>query len=132
MRSFTAFDPDKRYILLPIFVANKKNEIRDFMALLDTGAPSTEFSDEVLQYLGFLDDLNDNVTLKDGLQTQKYGKVILPHLEICSRAVDNLEVYVSHFKKSWGVKALIGLDFFRQFCVTIDYKAGQIITEPYA
>lgn len=35
------------------------------------------------------------------------------------------------FEKHWGVDALIGLDFFRKFRVTIDYQAGQIITEPY-
>ncbi len=61
----------------------------------------------------------------------------------CLPAVDNkdcafkytgksnfLKVYVSHFEKSWGIKALIGLDFFRYFRVTIDYKAGHLITEP--
>lgn len=132
MRNCTAFDPQKRYILLQIFVANKNNEMRDFVALLDTGAPATEFSDEALQYLGFLDKISPGVALKNGQQTQKYGKVVLLVLKICSQPVNNLEVYVSHFEKSWGIKALIGLDFFRRFKVTIDYKACQIITEPYA
>lgn len=131
MRNYTEFDPQKRYIQLRIFVTNKNNEMRDFVVLLDTGAPSTEFSDEALQYLGFLGTINQGIALKDGLQTQKYGKVTLPYMKICSQSVNNLEVYVSHFEKSWGIKALIGLDFFRRFRVTIDYRLGQIITEPY-
>jgi hypothetical protein len=40
---------------------------------------------------------------------------------------------VQYFRavEDWGVDALVGLDFFKQFRVTIDYKAGQIITEPF-
>jgi predicted aspartyl protease len=131
MRSFTEFDPQQRYIMLQICVADKNEKTRDFLALLDTGAPATEFSDDVLQYLGFLESTNQQVTLQHGMQTQKYGQTVLPHVEICSHSIKNLKVYVSHFEKSWGIDALIGLDFFRQLRVTIDYKAGQIITEPY-
>ncbi|MFH0800645.1 MAG: hypothetical protein V2A66_10780 [Pseudomonadota bacterium] len=131
MRNVTAFDTQGRYILLQIYVEGKNGRKRDCIALLDTGAPSTEFSDEVLQHLGFLEDTNPNVQLKPGLQTQKYGQIVLPHIEACSCAMKSLAVYVSHFEKSWGIDALIGLDFFRQFRVTIDYKAGQIITESY-
>ena len=47
------------------------------------------------------------------------------------RAILDTGAYVSHYEKHWGVDALIGLDFFRQFRVTIDYKVGQIITEPF-
>jgi hypothetical protein len=131
MRNFTAFDPNKRYINLQIYVANKSGKKRDFIALLDTGAPATEFSDEVLQYLGFLEKPSENIKLKSGLQTQKYGKIVLPHIEICSHAMKDLSVYVSHFEKSWGIDALVGLDFFKMFRVTIDYKNAQIITEAY-
>lgn len=131
MKNTTTFDPQSRYIILPIFVSAADHSRYKFKAILDTGAPSTEFSDEVLQYLGFLDNVKYNIKLKGGLQTQKYGKIVLPHLDICSHSVNNLEVYVSHFEKTWGIKALIGLDFFRRFRATIDYQLGQIITEPY-
>jgi len=130
MPNITNFDPQERYIYLQIFVADKDGKVRDLLALLDTGAPSTEFSDEALQYLGFLDTASQNVVLKTGLQTQKYGKITLPHLEICSSTLNNLEVYISHFHKSWGINAIIGLDFFRRFRVTVDYSSGQIVTEP--
>lgn len=131
MSSVTTFDTRERYILLPVLVVSRNGQKDEFDALLDTGAPRTEFSDETLWHLGFLERADENVELPHGMQTKKYGRVVLPHVEICSRPIEGLEVYVSHFEKSWGIKALIGLDFFRRFRVTIDYKAGHILTERY-
>jgi hypothetical protein len=131
MPNFTKFDPRERYIVLAILVADRDGEKHLMKALLDTGAPTTEFSDEALHYAGFLGATNQDIGLKPGLQTQKYGRVVLPCVEICSHALTDLEVFVSHFEKSWGIKALIGLDFFRRFKVTVDYKRGLIVTEPY-
>ncbi len=93
--------------------------------------PATEFSDEALQFAGLFDEKKESIALKPGLQTQKYGKLQLHEIEICGHTIENLEVYVSHFDKIWGIKTLVGLDFFRRFKVTVDYKAGHLITEPY-
>ena len=131
MPNITTFDPSKRYIFFPIFVTTKQGKRHKFDALLDTGAPATEFSDEALQFVGFLEKEKQDVQLKPGFQTQKYGKVVLPQVEICSHPINNLQVYVSHFDKSWGIKVLIGLDFFKRFKVTIDYSKGALITESY-
>ena len=130
MPNITTFDPHQRYILFPVFVTAKDDQPYEFDALLDMGAPVTEFSDEALQFSGLLETTRNDIALQPGLQTQKYGRVIIPHIEICSHSINDLEVYVSHFEKSWGIKALIGLDFFRHFRVTIDYREGSLITEP--
>lgn len=121
MHNYTTFDPAERYIFIR----------EDFLSILDTGASITEFSDEALLQLGYLDEAKADIALQTGLQTKKYGRVTLPHVEICSHPIDNLEVYVSHFDKSWGIKALIGIDFFRRFRVTVDYDEGVLITKPY-
>ena len=130
MPNITSFDPHKRYILFSVFVTAADGQPHEFDALLDTGAPASEFSDEALQFAGFLEETKKDISIKPGLQTQKYGKIVLPQVEICSHSIPNLEVYVSHFEKSWGIKALIGLDFFRRFRITIDYKAGHLVMEP--
>jgi hypothetical protein len=130
MPKTVTFDPQKRYIFTPIFITAPDNRRYDFDAILDTGAPFTEFSGEALLHLGLIKSTNIDVKIKNGLQTQKYGKIILPKIEICSQIITEMTVYVSHFEKSWGIKALIGLDFFRQFDVRINYKLGQITTEP--
>lgn len=38
--------------------------------------------------------------------------------------LSGIEVRVARFYESWGVDALIGLDFFRPFPVKIDYQRG--------
>lgn len=130
MSNITTFDTSERYIFLFVYVTTKNGKRHKFDAILDCGAPLTEFSDEALQAAGLLGEAKEDFQLKPGLQTQKYGKVILPQIEICSHPISDLPVYVSHFEKSWGVKALIGLDFFRRFEVRVNYKSGEIVTAP--
>jgi hypothetical protein len=128
MPNITTFDTGAPYIYLSIFVAAGNNTLHEFDAIFDTGAPRTEFSDIALHYAGFL-SATKPVVLKSGLQTQKYGTIILPQLQICGHSIGNLEVFVSHFEKSWGIDALIGLDFLRQFKAEIDYSKGIITSE---
>ena len=131
MPTIITFRTQEHYILLPILVTTASGEQHSFKGLLDTGAPATEFSGESLQYAGLLNDRKANVLIKPGLQTQKYGKLQLHQIEICSQPINELTVYVAHFEKSWGIDALIGLDFFRLFRVTIDYEKGHLLTEPF-
>ncbi len=127
MPNITTFDTGASYIFLPIFVIMNSRR-HEFDAILDTGAPLTEFSDQALEYSGFL-TATKNVSLKEGLQTQKYGKITLPRIQICGHGIERPEVFVSHFEESWGIDALIGLDFFRRFRVEIDYSKGVLISE---
>lgn len=127
----TAFDRTRHHIHIEFFVTDAKGERWSFDGILDTGAPKTEFNDVFLAHAGFISLPKNAVPLKNGLQTQKYGKIMLPSIAICGHSIEKFEVIISHFEKSWGVAALIGLDFFRRFKVTVDYKAGQIITETF-
>lgn len=131
LESSTSFDISKHHIHLEIVVTDVNDVWHSVAGILDTGAPRTEFSDQFLVHAGFLDVKNRNAKLKPGLQTQKYRKIDLPSVTICCRRIRNFEVYASHFEQSWGIDALIGLDFFRRFRVTIDCKNGVIITSPY-
>ena len=128
MQTTTTFNPSGRYIVIPIVVTTATGKRQRFTAILDTGAPRTEFSDVSLQQAGFI-ITKKQVTIKEGLQTQKHANVSLPKIEICSQHIDDLSVYVSRFDQSWGIDALIVLDFFRKFEVKINYKLGTITTE---
>lgn len=130
MPNITTFNTGAPYIYLSVFVAADNNTLHEFDAIFDTGAPRTEFSDTALQYAGFL-SATQPISLKNGLQSQKYGKIVLPQIQICGHSIGNLEVFVSHFEKSWGIDALIGLDFLRQFKVEIDYSKGVIISDTF-
>jgi hypothetical protein len=128
MSNITTFNTKAPYIYLSVFVASGNGFLQEFDAIFDTGAPRTEFSDTALQYAGFIDE-SKHVPLKAGLQTQKYGKIVLPHIQICGHSIENLEVFVSHFETSWGIDALIGLDFLRQYKVEIDYSKGVLLSD---
>ena len=126
----TVFDTDKHHIHLEIVIKNHEGKEYSVSGILDTGAPKTEFSDQFLNTTGFLDEVDNNKKIKQGLETQKYGKIVLPCIIICEHRINDLEVFVSRFENSWGIDALIGLDFFRKFTVTVDYEKGLLITEP--
>jgi|WetSurMetagenome_2_1015567.scaffolds.fasta_scaffold141139_2 hypothetical protein len=128
MPNITIFNTKAPYIFLSVFVTAANGSNHEFDAIFDTGAPRTEFSDTALQYAGFLNETKP-VSLHSGMQTQKYGKILLPQIKICGHSINKLEVFVSHFEKSWGIDALIGLDFLRQFKVEFDYSKGFITSD---
>jgi len=129
--NYTSFDTDKHHIHLEFFVTDIMGIQHSVAGILDTGAPYTEFSDNFLLYAGFIQKKDDQIKIKQGLQTQKYGVIKLPSIEICGQKINSFHAYVSYFEKSWGIDALIGLDFFRRFLVAIDYSNGFLITRPY-
>jgi hypothetical protein len=129
MPNITTFDPRASYIYLPVLVTTAQGVQAEFDAILDTGAPRTEFSDRALVYEGIL-ETTDRVSIPHGLQTKKYSRVVLPSIRVCGHDIPGLEVFVSRFEESWNVDALIGLDFFRRFRTEIDYSGGRLVTEP--
>jgi len=127
----TPFESNLHHIHTTFFVTHPKTGSKhSFEGIIDTGAPCTEFSDVILVRAGFIRSVDQEIKIKSGLQTQKYGKTILPKVKICGQDLNNFEVFVSKLDESWGIDALIGLDFFKRFRVTIDYKAGHLVTEP--
>ncbi len=127
----TKFDTQRHHIHLDIIVYNNKGVEYSVDAILDTGAPTTEFSDSFLYFIRFVDSIDSAITTKPGLQSQKYNRIVLPEIVICGHTINNYNVCVSHFQDSWGVDALIGLDFFRMFQIKIEYSRGVITASPF-
>lgn len=132
MPSITPFDTSRHHIyttfILTHPVAGTKHS---FEGIVDTGAPHTEFTDTVLAEMGIIEAPKKDVQIKEGMQSQKYGRVTFPQLEICGQVMENFQGYVTRLDDSFNVAALIGLDFFKKFRVTIDYQKGQLLTEAY-
>lgn len=130
MRRTTAFDTTKHHIHLSPIIVDGNGITQVFRAILDTGAPRSEFSDRFLRTIKILSAAGlPNARIPAGLQTAKYSTVILQHMECLGQTLKAFPVIVSRFNESWGIDALIGLDFFRKFRVTIDYARGLINTE---
>lgn len=131
MRHTTVFNTSRHHIYLNSTIADADGLPQVFRSVLDTGAPRSEFSDRFLKTVGMLHESDiQNIPIPTGLQTGKYGSIIIPRFECMGQILEDFQVTISKFEEHWGVDALIGLDFFRRFRVTIDYEAGQIITEP--
>jgi hypothetical protein len=128
--NITSFDTNKHHIHIELAVTNPKGIVYSVAGILDTGAPRTEFSDQFLVHSGIIETKSEEISLKPGLQTQKYGMIRLPSIVICGHKIDFFDVFVSHFEASWGIDALVGLDFFRRFQVTVDYSSGILLTTP--
>lgn len=132
MRKATPFDQSKHHIYVAARLMDWHGTTHVFRAIVDTGAPMTEFSDEFLVSVGLLKSADmRSAEVSEHEQTSKYAKMTLPGIDCLGQTMENATVRVSRFAEGWGVDALIGLDFFRMFRVTIDYKAGQIVTETY-
>lgn len=116
MRHTTVFNISRHHIYLNSIITDGNGIEQIFRAVLDTGAPKSEFSDRFLKTIGILrkDDIK-NVNIPTGLQTGKYGTITIPRLECMGQVLTNFQVIISKFEEHWGVDALIGLDFFRQF-----------------
>jgi len=127
----TLFDTDRHHIHLEITVKNLDEIEYSLNAILDTGAPVTEFSDQFLSFTGFISSPDKSIQIKPGFQSQKYNKISIPEAKICGRVINDFNVYISQFDESWGIDALIGLDFFRKFIVEIDYSLGMIKTKSF-
>jgi len=128
--TITPFDTKEHHIYIPFSLTSPLRKTEELFGILDTGAPRTEFSDIALYQAGLIKKPDAIISIKSGLQTQKYAKIVLPSFEVLGHTIQNFEVMVSRFDKAWGISALIGLDFFKRFRVTIDYKAGHLVTDP--
>ena len=129
--TITKFNTNKYYIFIKSIITSCDGRIINANSILDTGAPTTEFSDKFLLLFGFIDELNTEINIEKNLESKKYRKIVLPNLEICGQKLNNFEVAVSKFEDSWGIDAIIGLDFFRKFHVAIDYNLGELVVTPY-
>lgn len=130
MRTVTPFDPAKHHIYTPFSLTDAAGTEYSLTAVVDTGAPWTELNDAFLVRAGLIAPRAANVAIKPELQTQKYDRIALPAITICGQPLAGFEVMVSRFDPSWGIAALIGLDFFRRFRVTIDYGAATLTCDP--
>lgn len=130
MQNVTQFDTSKHHIHAQLQIKSKSGQVVFFSAVIDTGASVTELSDSSLKRAGYTVD-SSSVHIKHDQETQKYSKIRLSEASVLGQKLTDWVVYISKFDEGWGVDALIGLDFFKQFKVTIDYKQGIITTEPY-
>jgi predicted aspartyl protease len=115
----------------PIFV---KAEIsgpkgRSFATLLlDTGATTTALSVVLLRYVGYDPaDSTDLVRLTTGTGVATVPRLTINRLTALGRHEIGLRVLAHDLPPESGVDGLLGLDYFRDLILTLDFRAGQIV-----
>lgn len=98
--------------------------------ILDTGATYTSISQEMADALGVDQNTGDSVRI-----TTANGKIDVPKVTLDSVSVNGLEAHavpatVIQVKNGSSFQGLLGLSFIRQFKMTIDPEANQLVFEP--
>ena len=95
--------------------------------MLDTGATTSTFSEEVLISLGYdLAAATDRVRMVTGSGVTTVPRVVLTRMTALGHSLFGLPVLAHSLPKGVAVNGLLGLDFLRDRVLTIDFKTGLI------
>jgi hypothetical protein len=95
--------------------------------VLDTGATSTSLNANVLRSLGYDPDAATAfVAMMTGTRVERVPRLMVNRLSALGRHAIGLRVLAHDLPAVAAVDGLLGLDFFRNLLLTIDFRAGQI------
>jgi clan AA aspartic protease (TIGR02281 family) len=118
--------PSRNALLLNAQFFNKSKQTQGDM-IVDTGATYTSISQEMAQELGL--DLTNcpkiHITTANG--RIEVPRVTIETLNVNGLEAHNVEATVIPVRQGSSFSGLLGLSFLRQFIVTIDVQAGNLI-----
>ena len=95
--------------------------------VLDTGATTTTLNAKVLRSIGLdPDSATEFVRMATGSAVESVPRLMLNRLSVLGKHAIGLRVLAHDLPPEAAVDGLLGLDFFRGFSLTIDFRAGQI------
>jgi predicted aspartyl protease len=95
--------------------------------VLDTGATSTSLNLKVLRSVGYdPDGATDFVSVATGTAVKKVPRLMINRLSALGQHAIGLRVLAHDLPAVAAVDGLLGLDFFRNLSLSIDFRAGQI------
>jgi predicted aspartyl protease len=95
--------------------------------VLDTGATSTSLNPNVLRSVGYDPDAaTESVRMTTGTTMTTVPRLMVTRLSALGQHAIGLRVLAHSLPAVAAVDGLLGLDFFRNLLLTIDFRAGQI------
>jgi predicted aspartyl protease len=95
--------------------------------VLDTGATSTSLNTNVLRSVGYdPDTATEFVRMTTGTAVGTVPRLMVNRLSALGRHAIGLRVLAHDLPAVTAVDGLLGLDFFRNLLLTIDFRAGRI------
>ena len=121
------FDPQQGLIIVPaeLWGPNGSAVLR---LALDTGATGTVVNTGMLVALGYDPALiPDRIQVTTGSGVEFAPRVLLDRIMVLGRVSAGFPVLGHTLPSSAGIDGLLGLDFFRGFSLTIDFRTGQVV-----
>ena len=122
----TTFDPTRGLIVVSCRITGPAGDTIVRLAL-DTGATSTMVNWDVLVLLGYDPAaFRDRIQITTGSGLEFVPRISVSRIEALGRNVENLAVLAHTLPPTAMVDGLLGLDFLRDACLTIDFTDGTI------
>ena len=98
---------------------------------LDTGATSTLINAAILVYAGYDPSASpDRIRITTGSGVEYVPRVVTERIQVLRQERVGLPVLSHTLPPTAGVDGLLGLDFFREQRLTIDFRRGTITLKP--
>jgi hypothetical protein len=122
----TPFNPNGRLILVEARVWGPSGDLLVNLAL-DTGAHGTLIDPAILTNIGYDPAMApEQVQITTGSGVEVIPRLRVDHLEALGQTKQQLPILCHTLPPSATVDGLLGLDFLRGQCLTLDFRAGLI------
>jgi predicted aspartyl protease len=122
----TPFNPQDHLIGLIVRLIGPSGDYYARLAL-DTGASSTLVSKEILVLIGYDPDaLPRTVNFTTGSGVESASRVMVDKLEALGQERLNFSVIAYTLPPTASIDGVLGLDFFRNHVLTLDFQNGEI------
>lgn len=122
----TLFDKSLGAILLEVSITGPTGSRTAFL-ILDTGAASTVVRNSLLRKVGYdPDSLPQTVTLMTGSGTAAASRITIDKIEALGQERQNFEIVAHTMPPEARIDGVLGLDFFEECVLTLDFKKGEI------
>jgi predicted aspartyl protease len=120
------FDPSQGLIIVPVRLFGPAGDMIVRLAL-DTGATSTLINSEIMVLLGYDPATSPHrIQVTTGSGVELCPRVTVERLEALGKSVNDFPVLSHTLPPTSQVDGLLGLDFFRGFQISIDFRNGTI------
>ena len=120
------FNPSQGLIIVPVRLFGPAGDMIIRLAL-DTGATSTLINAEIMILLGY-DPATapDRIQVTTGSGVELCSRVTVQRPEALGKSINDFHVLSHTLPPTSQVDGLLGLDFFRGFQISIDFRSGAI------
>lgn len=120
------FDPSQGLIIVPVRLFGPIGDMIVRLAL-DTGATSTLINSEIMILLGYDPATSPNrIQVTTGSGVELCPRVTVQRLEALGKSINDFPILSHTLPPTSQVDGLLGLDFFRGFQISIDFRNGTI------